>query len=156
MRWPSSREKQATYPSEKKMSRHRPWIFFLVLTCLSAGLCSLTHPTKKKLGIVNFCLLTSCCQKDKSSPRFCLSCQELKHQLLLTLHEISDLKFSLFICNYECLCPFIDNYSLLYFVHSFNFLRVIQLCYWHYIIYINGMSTCQIILCQEVRKLYGF
>ena len=46
-----ARQRKATYPSEKKESRHRPWIFFLVLTCLSAG--------SPQIELVNFCFLTS-------------------------------------------------------------------------------------------------
>ena len=52
----STRQREATYHGEKKRSG-TDIKFFLILTCLSAG--SRLWSAAPKLGLVNFCLLTS-------------------------------------------------------------------------------------------------
>ena len=59
----SARQSETIYHSEKKMSRHKSWIYFLVLTCLFTVSRLQPHfgvlPSAKKMELVNSRLLTS-------------------------------------------------------------------------------------------------
>ena len=145
----STRQNEATYPSEKKkkMSRHRPWIFFLVFTCLSVSSDNpLWHAPEfgahKLLSLTSswlvfywrIHLLASCrrlSKMDTSSP-LTSACPVVSRTLSVSCAHAQTIFRPLFlvIFNYhECIGLVIRWLLADLFIYSSNFLLAVQLRY---------------------------